>query len=265
MNLTNEGPRVRTQKFLAFALGLLCVGTLGYRLGSAQATGAPTPNPLTYSGAVVDNAGNPAANVVVSARLFSAPTGGSSVCDATAPSTTDVNGRFDVVLEDTRCVDAVAASQNLYLEVSMNGAAVGARARLGAVPYALEASHAAAVRQTAPNWCGVTASSLTGNLGGYQGAQVLCAATCGGSSTAHMCSGAELVRNIQIANWPAAFGGGNVWYASGVTMDTRVSGFYTSDCGGYTDASANTHGSIWGTAAPNEAQCSATHQIVCCD
>jgi len=121
-----------------------------------RAAGAPETGSLKYSGqlALLDgSAVSGAKNIALG--LYDAATAGARVCDAPSTTVTVNAGRFEVPLPDT-CVVAIRANPNLWAEVQVDGAAVG-RAKLAAVPYAIEANRAvsaitassAAVAQTA--------------------------------------------------------------------------------------------------------------------
>jgi hypothetical protein len=121
-----------------FALGLAALG--GYRYASAQ--GAPITGALTYSGVLTDAAGAPLSSPqTVKLELYDAATLGSRVCESPGGSVAlnDIGG-FSVALPDT-CATAVAANPNLWVDVLVGGSSVG-RSKIGAVPYALEATRA---------------------------------------------------------------------------------------------------------------------------
>ncbi|MGC4092732.1 MAG: hypothetical protein QM756_33595 [Polyangiaceae bacterium] len=111
--------------------------------GGAWAGGIPTVAPvLTYSGVLEDGAGVPLTGDThnVALKLWTAETKGTAACDTGTPTplALDVHGGFSVPLD--ACADAIKANPNLWVEVLVDGATLG-RAKLGAVPYALEAGH----------------------------------------------------------------------------------------------------------------------------
>ncbi len=132
------------RKTTAMATMGMCavVGIAAYRIGRARADGVPTTSPLYYGG-FLDDSGTPVTgprNVTV--RLWDMPSAGTAVCTTVAPATPFNNGRFRVEL-DPACATAVRASPDLWAEVLVDRTTLP-RAKLGAVPYALEAGRAAA-------------------------------------------------------------------------------------------------------------------------
>lgn len=126
------------------ALGALALSVVGmvaaYRLGRARADGVPMVNPLYYGG-MLDDAGRPVEGTRnVTVRLWDAASAGATVCTTNAGATAFSGGRFRVAL-DSGCVGAVRANPELWAELQVEGT-VFPRAKLGAVPYALEAGRA---------------------------------------------------------------------------------------------------------------------------
>jgi len=121
-------------------LGLVAVGAVLWAVG-ARAAGIPAANALTYTGYLETPAGDPVtAEVSVSVALWSAASAGSKACEAATEKVTPVSGRFQITLPEP-CTAAVKARPDLWLETTVDGAALG-RTKLGAVPYAIEAGHA---------------------------------------------------------------------------------------------------------------------------
>jgi hypothetical protein len=156
--LTSKG---RTSALIA----LVSVALTGaFLAGRARASGIPSTAALTYSGVLEDVNGAPlAGSKEIEIALFDAQLAGSKQCDA-KQKVVLVNGRFQVLLPDT-CTQAVQAGTDLWIEVSVDGASLG-RTKLGAVPYAVEANHAATasaalVAATANAAAGSLASSIT--------------------------------------------------------------------------------------------------------
>jgi hypothetical protein len=120
-----------------FALG---IGS-AYLIGRARAAGAPTLQPLTYTGTLTDTAGVPlTGSKNLQLTLWDMATAGTMACTF-GPSTVTLSaGTFQVVLP-ADCSTAIHAHGDLWLEVFVDGASLG-RTKLGAVPYALEADHA---------------------------------------------------------------------------------------------------------------------------
>lgn len=129
--------------FIAWSLGAcLVVGVVAYRVGRARADGVPAMNPLYYGGVLNDGGRAVEGTRAVTVRLWDAATAGTTVCTTSAGATTFTGGRFRVALDAT-CVGAVRANPELWAEVQVEGT-VFPRAKLGAVPYALEAGRATA-------------------------------------------------------------------------------------------------------------------------
>ena len=94
--------------------------------------------------------------------FFDAPSAGVQVCQSAPTPVTLTNGRFSVLLPEP-CSAAVKASPNLWINVIVDGSDTG-RAKIGAVPYALEASHALAA--TSATVVDVNAEPLKSALAG---------------------------------------------------------------------------------------------------
>jgi hypothetical protein len=128
------------RRLISGVLAALAVaGTVsGYLIGHARAAGAPSPQPLTYSGTLTDQSGAPLAGQrSILVALWDLAAAGNQVC-ATAPSSvTLAAGTFALALPDA-CASAAASNPNLWVEVTVDGTSLG-RSKLGAVPYALEA------------------------------------------------------------------------------------------------------------------------------
>jgi hypothetical protein len=118
----------------------------GYML-RARAEGAPSKDALSYAGVVEDAQGpvNGAHNVQV--MFYDAATSGTQLCQTPSTPVTLTNGRFNVLLPDA-CATAVRGNPNVWTTVLVDGSDTG-RAKIGAVPYALEAAHAVSVSVTA--------------------------------------------------------------------------------------------------------------------
>lgn len=126
---------------MAATLAVSAVGVAGYKIGRARADGAPTMQPLYYSG-VLDDGGRPVEGArSITVRLFDAAMGGTAVCTTISPTAQVSGGRFRVAL-DAACAGAVQANPDLWAEVIVD-AVTFPRQKLGAVPYALEAARAA--------------------------------------------------------------------------------------------------------------------------
>lgn len=130
-------------KRLAGVGGLVLAASLATLLAvRARAAGIPAANALTYTGYLETPDGKAiATDINVTINVWNAATDGKRVCQATAEKVKPVAGRFQVPLPD--CQAPVSASPDLWLEAVVDGTSLG-RTKLGAVPYAVEASHASA-------------------------------------------------------------------------------------------------------------------------
>jgi hypothetical protein len=110
-------------------------------------------------------------------------------------------------------------------------------------------------------YCGITASSFTGNIGGFTSAKALCATACG-NSNAHMCTAHEIIMSLQLG--VSLPGSGNYW----ITSPTTSANTDLLDCNSWTSSSASPNqGSIISIGSPSQlfiAYCNTSHQIACC-
>lgn len=115
---------------------------LGYSALSVRAAGAPADRPLVYSG-VLEEDGKPVSGArMIAVKLHDAASGGAPRC-AVGPDPTAVQaGRFSIGL-DEECASAVHEVADLWVEIDVEGNTLLPRAKIAAVPYALEASRAA--------------------------------------------------------------------------------------------------------------------------
>lgn len=239
----------------------------------------------------------------IQVSLYDGPDdGASNVCAAALDMIdfTDKRGRFELTLA-ANCTTAVQAQPDLYVDIQVAGVPQLPRPKLGAVPFAIEAGRAsaatgslsaqlamleakvaaledqlAALEAKRPvfmngaktysldaKFCGFTANSFTGNLGGYTGAKTACEATCS-SPTAHMCTSEELIRYRATGGTfvnPPAF----VWFASGVF--SRMAGpINLRDCAMFTssDGANEANGALNGGAL-SFLFCDTQARIACCD
>jgi len=124
--------------------GSIVAGATLFLAGRAFAGGIPAQGALTYAGTLEDIDGKPALqsgshNVAV--RFYDAASDGTLACDSgTQDLHVDASGHFIVTLPDA-CATQVAAKPNLWSDVVVDGNSLG-RAKIGAVPYAIEAKHA---------------------------------------------------------------------------------------------------------------------------
>ena len=128
----------------AFFVGLssVLVPAAIFMAVKARAAGVPATNAMVYSGYLETAAGKPMTDPVdVELQVWDDLTSGKKVCALPSQKVTPNNGHFDVTLPDD-CTAAVSASPDLWLEPIIGGTSLG-RSKLGAVPYAVEAGHAA--------------------------------------------------------------------------------------------------------------------------
>jgi hypothetical protein len=125
-------------------------GAAGYAL-RARAEGPPRTNPLFYKGALLDSTGAPVTGTkAVAVSLYDDENTGALLCSS-APVTvnlTPTKGQFRIPLSGGTgdCVQAVHATSDVWVAVSVDGVLPVGRTKLGAVPYALEADHALTAR-----------------------------------------------------------------------------------------------------------------------
>jgi len=162
---------MRRRRLIALGMGsLLAVGVgSAYLLGRARAAGAPTMQPLTYSGVLTNTAGVPLtdASKNIQITLWDMATGGTQACSTASTATPLTAGAFQVVLPPA-CTTAIHGAGDLWVEVFVDGASVG-RTKLGATPYAIEADHAVNADQSAagfqvPGTLTAGNAQVTGNV-----------------------------------------------------------------------------------------------------
>ncbi|MFO0611401.1 MAG: hypothetical protein U0414_02350 [Polyangiaceae bacterium] len=111
-------------------------------------------------------------------------------------------------------------------------------------------------------YCGETAPT-DGSAGGYTTTKTLCEQPSTGcvSTSAHVCTGEELLRSVA-SGIPLPSGG---WYNGG-TYFGDINGIAIYDCGAWASAAANVEGSYWaGGSGPTATPCNGSHPILCCD
>jgi hypothetical protein len=138
-------------------------------LRSASADGVPATTPLFYSGRVAEN-GIPVEGVrPIVVDLWDDPTSTDVArrkCESVTTAATITNGLFRVAL-DPSCTTAVNANRDLYAEVTVGTTSLGRR-KIGAVPYALQAGHAADVPPSALLLPSSLISTTTGKLADFR-------------------------------------------------------------------------------------------------
>jgi hypothetical protein len=124
------------------ALGLVGAGTaVGFGIKSVLAQGIPDVNPFYYSGTLTENGQLVTGTRAITVNLWQdGTTAVTPLCQTVASTALVQGGRFRVALAGT-CKAALSANRNAWVEV-VDGATSLGRAKIGAVPYALEADHA---------------------------------------------------------------------------------------------------------------------------
>lgn len=131
----------RQTKWLLLGWVLTCSATAGYAIGISRADGIPGSGALTYSGLLEDESGTPlTGNKDIQVLLWDAVSGGNKLCETSSQAMALDKGRFEVVLPDD-CVDQIKTESDTWVEVVVDGEALQ-RAKISAVPYAVEAGHA---------------------------------------------------------------------------------------------------------------------------
>jgi hypothetical protein len=133
---SSSGARARL-----LALGLATGGgLLGFELKSVLADGIPTENPLYYSGTLTENGQLVDGQRTIGVNVFADQAATTPICPSFAAPVSVTSGRFRVAL-DSSCKAAINKNNNAWVEV-LDGAVTLGRAKIGAVPYAVEADHA---------------------------------------------------------------------------------------------------------------------------
>jgi hypothetical protein len=147
-------------------------GVLGLR--SVLADGIPTKNPLYYAGTLMQGGQPVNAPHQLTVNLWNSAkpqTGEVALCSTNASSTPVIAGRFRLAL-DPSCKAAVNANSDAYVEVVVDGATSFGRAKIGAVPYAVEADHAVGATTA------VTAASATAVTGSVSSTMFRVSSSC---------------------------------------------------------------------------------------
>lgn len=115
------------------------VGLPAYFVGLAHAEGVPSQDPLTYFGLLEQNGAAFDGVKAMTLRLWSAASNSNQLCSTSPAGGVQVQkGRFKIIL-DKSCVDAVRANPEAWTELQVDTETMP-RSKLGAVPYALEAT-----------------------------------------------------------------------------------------------------------------------------
>lgn len=145
--------------------GTVLVGATSIAVGSAiraaRADGIPTKDVLSYAGVLEDSKGPVNGTHNIEVAFYDAVSTGKRLCQTSPTPVNVVNGRFDVLLPDECVTSGIAKSPDTWISVVVDGSDTG-RTKIGAVPYAVEASHAATIM---PNLITISAT-VTGADGG---------------------------------------------------------------------------------------------------
>ncbi len=151
----SKGVEFIARRRVLASIGVVLIGALATQLQSVRAEGAPdrASQPLTYSGTLEEDGAPATGQKTVRLELYSdavlADTP-SRKCSVGPVMTAFEKGTFRVALDEA-CLAAVQANPNLWVSIEVAGNVLP-RKKLGAVPYAMEATHA------------VTASGASGSL-----------------------------------------------------------------------------------------------------
>ena len=129
--------------WIAVAALLTFLGGYGVRV---LAEGAPTEQPLFYSGTLEVDGALASGEHTVMLELYDAQSGGAELCAVESEAEVE-NGRFRI--DASACADAMRSSADVWVAVAFRDGggierAIAGRSKVGAVPYALEADHAKA-------------------------------------------------------------------------------------------------------------------------
>lgn len=131
--------RIRTIAGVTVAVAGLVVA---YRAGRARADGVPAKQPLVYSGFLEEEGQPVSGERLLGVAIVDAEEATLPGCDAADAMIPVAAGRFSIVFDDA-CASAVQAQgPELYLQVRLDGAKLGAAVKIAAVPFALDASRA---------------------------------------------------------------------------------------------------------------------------
>jgi hypothetical protein len=159
---------LRRSALLASML-LVVVGAVGFGLGrSVRADGIPDMNPLYYSGTLTEGGQPVDGTRALTINVW--PDGSAStmpLCQTVVSATSVVGGQFRVPLAST-CKAQLNQNNNAWVEV-VDGATSLGRIKIGTVPYAVEADHAARATSatTAATAAALAAGPIAGGLTNY--------------------------------------------------------------------------------------------------
>lgn len=165
-------------KWAALAVGCAGIVAAAFAGGRAWAGGIPTAGALNYSGLLQDASGAPLSGTqYIEVRFWNDATASAAVnllCDTMTPTAIGLsNGRFSITLPD-KCTTSVGSNNGIWAEVvvgpTANVAASLGRAKIGAVPFAVEANHAVNADHVAviTNWTSDPSVKLIGLSDGVE-------------------------------------------------------------------------------------------------
>jgi hypothetical protein len=169
----------RSRTAVAAASGVILLGILGgFFAGKALAGGIPPTAALTYSGKLEGAGGEPLPSPqTLQLRFWNDPSASAAsnlLCESGSAGTTVTlsSGHFSIKLPDT-CTAAINTNANAYVELRVGDPLVSlGRTKIGAVPYAVEASHAVssdkanlAARATAADTANAASGPLATRIG----------------------------------------------------------------------------------------------------
>jgi hypothetical protein len=132
------------------------------------AEGAPSEQPLFYSGVLEADGQLASGEHTITLELFDAQSGGTELCSIERSADVEA-GRFRI--DASECADAMRESPDVWVAVSFRGEdgverTISGRSKVGAVPYALEADHAktAAATSAATGELQTTLQQLTARI-----------------------------------------------------------------------------------------------------
>lgn len=135
---------------------------VAFWLGSVRAAGVPQNGGLVYAGVIQQGTDLPTGQRLLAVELYDASSAGTRLCRVDAGMVQVTSGRFRVPLDaEPDCLAAVRSNPELWVDVQVAGESVG-RAKIGAVPYALEAKRASEVVAGAITTDGVAARAIDG-------------------------------------------------------------------------------------------------------
>ncbi len=119
-------------------------------------TASAVPPRLHYQGRLLDPVGNPiSANVTMAIDLYAAATGGSPLYSESVGAVAVINGIYSFEFgQNPEALAAALETDEVWLEVRVNGEALTPRQRLNASPYAIRSGRVDVERD--PLWSGVS-------------------------------------------------------------------------------------------------------------